>query len=364
MKATLAQRPKKKSMQRKSVKTQSASIVDLFCGAGGLSHGFLLEGFDVAAGVDTDEYCRYAFEHNNKAPFIRRDVAKLKAEEVNALFTPGKYRVLVGCAPCQPFSTYNQKNADSKWQLLTRFGRLIDQVRPDILSMENVPRLLTFRRGTIFKRFIKILEAADYYLTWDVLYGPDFGLAQTRSRLVLLASRLAPISLPAPTHKEKHRTVRDEIGCLRSLDSGGIDETDILHRASRLTEVNARRMAAAKPGGTWRDWSPGLVADCHKVETGRGYSSVYGRMSWLEPAPTITTQFYGFGNGRFGHPEQDRALSLREGALLQGFPFEYEFVAPGEPIFFKKIGRMIGNAVPVTLASAIASSVRAHIEGL
>lgn len=341
-----------------------ASVVDIFCGAGGLSHGFRQRGFEIVGGVDIDEDCRYAFESNNGAPFIRRDVAALKAPEVNALFTPGRARILVGCAPCQPFSTYNQKNEDPKWQLLRQFGNLVDAVRPDVLSMENVPRLLAFKDGSVFKRFVKKLRDAQYHVVWDVLYGPDFGLAQTRSRLVLLASRLGAIDLPNPTHKGRHRTVRDEIGRLPALTHGQTNDKDTLHRASRLSNINARRIAAATPGGSWKDWATSLVAKCHTVETGRGYSSVYGRMEWDEPSPTITTQFYGFGNGRFGHPEQDRALSLREGALLQGFPRDYEFVAPGEAVHFTKVGRLIGNAVPVKLAAAIAKSVSKHLEAV
>lgn len=353
---------KKADEGRKVHKQSAASVVDIFCGAGGLSHGFRQQGFEIVGGIDIDEDCRYAFEQNNDAPFIRRDVATLKADEINGLFTPGRPRVLVGCAPCQPFSTYNQKNEDPKWQLLHQFGNLIDKVRPDVLSMENVPRLLAFKDGSTFKQFIKQLRDAKYHVVWDVLYGPDFGLAQTRSRLVLLASKIGSIKLPRATHKEKYRTVRDEIGDLPPLIHGGVDDSDALHRASRLSEINVRRISSAKPGGTWRDWSPQLVADCHRVETGRGYSSVYGRMEWDAPSPTITTQFFGFGNGRFGHPEQDRALSLREGALLQGFPRDYEFLAPGEPIHFKKVGRLIGNAVPVKLAAAIAQSVSNHLE--
>jgi len=339
-----------------------ASVIDLFCGAGGLSYGFRTEGFEIVAGIDTDENCRYAFEYNNEAPFIRRDVADLKATDIDTLFTPDKARVLVGCAPCQPFSTYNQKNTDPKWNLVTRFGRLIELALPDIVSMENGPSLLTFKNGTLFKRFAKRLQNCGYHVVWDVLYGPDYGLAQTRSRLVLLASQIGPIELPAPTHSDRHRTVRDEIGHLPKLLHGEAHDSDPLHRASQLQPINVKRIKASKPGGTWRDWKPRLVADCHKDDTGRGYASVYGRMSWTEPAPTITTQFYGFGNGRFGHPKQNRALSLREGALLQGFPPDYEFVAPGERIHFTRVGKMIGNAVPVTLARAIAASVRSHLE--
>jgi len=339
-----------------------ASVVDLFCGAGGLSYGFKSESFSLAAGIDIDEACRYPYETNNKAPFLRKDVGLLTAAELKKLFIPGGKRILVGCAPCQPFSTYNQKNEDPNWRLLQSFGDLIDKVRPDVVSMENVPRLMKFKEGRTFRKFVNTLKRADYYVAWGVLYGPDFGLAQTRSRLVLLASRLGEISLPQPTHADRHRTVRDEIGDLAPISPGGVDERDRLHCASKLSATNSRRIIAAKPGGTWRDWDDDLVADCHKIETGRGYSSVYGRMSWTAPSPTITTQFFGFGNGRFGHPEQDRGLSLREGALLQGFPRDYEFVPPGERVQFKKVGRLIGNAVPVNLASAIAKAVRAHIE--
>ena len=340
----------------------AASVVDIFSGAGGLSHGFRQKGFSIVGGIDIDEDCRYAFEHNNGAPFIRRDVSSLMAADVNALFKPGHARVLIGCAPCQPFSTYNQKNEDPKWQLLHQFGNVVRQVKPDVLSMENVPRLLNFKRGQLFEQFVSQLRRANYHVVWDVLYGPDYGLAQTRSRLVLLASRLGPIQLPKPTHKSKHRSVRQEIGVLPKLAHGEIDSCDPLHRASSLSDLNLRRIEAAKPGGTWKDWDADLVANCHKVETGKGYSSVYGRMEWDRPSPTITTQFFGFGNGRFGHPDQHRALALREGALLQGFPRGYEFVPPGEKVQFKKVGRLIGNAVPVKLAAAIAKSVQHHLQ--
>lgn len=351
-----------KKVSTPSVPQLDACVVDIFCGAGGLTHGFLQNGFKIVGGIDIDEDCRYAFESNNYAPFIRRDVTELSAHDIETLFIPGKVRVLAGCAPCQPFSAYNQKNDDPKWRLLGKFGDLAAEVQPDILTMENVPRLLNFKGGRIFDEFVSNLKMNGYHVVWDVLYGPDFGLAQTRSRLVLLASKLGPIGLPKPTHKGRHRTVRQEIGKLQPISSGEADDRDLLHRSSKLLPINQKRIASAKPGGTWRDWDEDLVASCHKENSGRGYSSVYGRMEWDAPSPTITTQFYGFGNGRFGHPEQNRAISLREGALLQGFPPNYGFVAPGEPIHFKKVGRLIGNAVPVKLAAAIARTIKEHIE--
>ena len=339
-----------------------ASVVDVFCGAGGLSYGFLEKGFTVVAGVDVDEECRHPYTANIQAPFLRRDVAKLTAQEVNELFVPNLPKVLVGCAPCQPFSTYNQKNNDPKWQLLSAFARLIVDTQPDIVSMENVPRLLNFKEGAVFGTFVQMLRGAGYEVNFGTLYGPDFGLAQTRSRLVLLAAKVGAPKLPEPTHAGNHRTVKDEIGHLPTLNAGDADPGDQLHRASRLSAINFRRIRASKQGGTWRDWPDDLVANCHRDKRGRGYSSVYGRMTLNEPAPTITTQFYGYGNGRFGHPVQDRGLSLREGAMLQGFPRDYSFVPENADISFKTIGRMIGNAVPVPLARVIADAVRSHLE--
>ena len=345
-----------------NVERPVASVVDLFCGAGGLTHGFRLEGFDVAAGVDMDEACRFAYEHNNGAPFLRKDVGSLTANELADLFYRGVPRVLVGCAPCQPFSSYNQKNDDPKWRLVDKFGELIEALLPEVVSMENVRRLLNFQGGEVFRRFEALLRRNGYWIDQSVVFAPGYGVPQRRSRLVLLASRLGPIVLEPPSFpKKEYPTVESAIGRLPPLAAGGIDEGDPLHRASRLSPTNEARIQASKPGGTWRDWDSHLVAECHRLETGNGYSSVYGRMAADAPAPTITTQFFGFGNGRFGHPNQDRGLSLREGAILQSFPPDYAFFPPGADIQFKNFGRMVGNAVPVLLARAIARSIKANL---
>ncbi|WP_292042625.1 MULTISPECIES: DNA cytosine methyltransferase [unclassified Brevundimonas] len=338
------------------------TVVDLFCGAGGLAHGFRLEGFKVAAGIDVDERCRYAFEHNNKAPFIRKDIASMEAKELAELFPANQPSILVGCAPCQPFSTYNQKNEDPNYTLVGKYGNLITAVKPDIVSMENVPRLLDFKGGEIFRSFVSKLKKDGYKVWHDVVYAPDYGVPQRRKRLVLLASRYGAIELEGPSHTaDAYLTVADAIGELAPLDAGQIDATDPLHRASALSPLNMRRIIASKPGGTWHDWDKDLRAACHVAESGHGYRSVYGRMKSDEPSPTITTQFYGFGNGRFGHPTQHRALSLREGAILQSFPPSYAFHAPGERIHFTRLGRLIGNAVPVKLSRAIARSIKTHL---
>ena len=246
----------------------------------------------MAAGIDVDESCRYPFEFNNRAPFIRADVRALSGGRVSELFEPGAVSVLVGCAPCQPFSAYNQKNSDPNWQLLGHFARIICDVRPTIVSMENVPALLRFRKGRVFEEFRDCLEKQGYHVFSKVVRAADYGVPQTRQRLVLLASRLGPISLISPTHEaNEYVSVRDAIGDLPRLAAGAVDPADGLHRASSLSSTNLKRMKASRAGGTWRDWDEDLVTTCHTKTTGRSYSSVYGRMTWDEPSPTITTQF-------------------------------------------------------------------------
>ena len=182
---------------------------------------------------------------------------------------------------------------------------------------------------------------------------------------MLLASKLGEIDIVSPTHsKQEYRTVEDIIGDLEPIAAGEIAAKDPLHRSSKLNEVNMKRIRQSKPGGTWRDWDEELLAPCHKKKTGKSYSGVYARMVADDVGPTITTQFYNYGTGRFGHPEQDRALSLREGALLQTFPSDYEFIDPELPFSMKRLGTHIGNAVPVDLGVVIGRSIISHLGGV
>ena len=225
--------------------------------------------------------------------------------------------------------------------------------------MENVPQL---RERAVFDRFLAILDEAEYSITYAVVRCADYGVPQTRRRLVLLASRSGPIDLEPPTHGDgRYATARETIGHLEPIGAGGASTDDPLHVASGLSARNMERIQHSKPGGTWRDWNVDLRADCHLKDSGRTFPGVYGRMRWDKPAPTITTQFNGYGNGRFGHPQQDRAISLREGALLQTFPAEYSFVPDGAPVRIAQLARLIGNAVPVRLGEAIGRSIVAHL---
>lgn len=339
----------------------TVSCVDLFCGAGGLTHGFVKEGLPVVAGIDQDRACRYPYEQNNESVFLERDVSDVATDELEQLFGDAEIRILAGCAPCQPFSTYSQRydiGRNERWGLLYEFSRLAEGTLPEIITMENVPSV---QKHEVFHDFVSQLEELGYHVWYQVVDSTHYGVPQTRKRMVLLASLYGSIRMIDRTHA-KPKTVKQAIGRLKSIAAGEASKRDKLHVSASLSEINLQRIKVSKPGGSWRDWPKRLVADCHREGTGRTYPSVYGRMEWHKPAPTMTTQCFGYGNGRFGHPEQDRAISLREAAVLQGFPRNYKFVPKGDPVSFTTLGRMIGNAVPVGLGQAIAKSIKKHLE--
>lgn len=353
-------------------KSKSISAVDLFCGVGGLTYGLEQAGIKVIAGIDIDETCKYAYEENNEASFICKDMIDVTGEGISALYPEGDIKLLVGCAPCQPFSphTYKKKDreSDEKWGLLSKMQQIVEYVKPEIVSIENVPPIKT---QEVFTDFVSTLDGLDYEIDYDVLYCPDYGVPQKRRRLVLIASKLGEISLPSETHApsgqnglKPYLTVKDAIGELSEIADGQVCDTDSLHWTRKLAEINKKRLSQSKPGGTWLDWDLKLRAPCHQKPSGQTYKSVYARMEWNQPAPTITTQFYNFGTGRFGHPVQDRALSLREGALLQTFPSDYDFINPELPASFTRLGVHIGNAVPVQLATVIGQSIQEHLENV
>jgi DNA (cytosine-5)-methyltransferase 1 len=338
------------------------ACVDLFCGLGGLTHGLIKAGVRVVAGLDVDPQCRFPYESNNDAKFIESDVRELSGNYLRSLWKSGTQSLLAGCAPCQPFSTYSRKGRrtrkDTKWGLVADFGRLIRESQPDLVTMENVPQLVDH---AVFSSFTESLHG--YHLWWDVVECAKYGVPQTRKRLVLLASRLGSVAFlpPTPINERESYTVRKAISHLSPLAAGDSDPQDALHSACTLSALNLRRIRASRPGGTWRDWNASLVAKCHQRNSGETYPSVYGRMEWDAPSPTITTQCFGYGNGRFGHPEQDRAITLREAAILQTFPDSYRFLQAGERVRFSVLGRLIGNAVPVRLGEVVAESFLAHL---
>lgn len=345
--------------------SMNASAIDIFCGIGGLSYGLTKAGIPVVAGVDIDGFCKYPYEKNVRAEFVLRDASDLRGDEINERYWSNDVlKILAGCAPCQPFSAHANKIKDKtrtkKWWLLNEFGRLVSETNPHIVVMENVPNLAN---QEIFTDFVTLLEQNGYYVSYSNVYCPDYGIPQKRRRLILLASIYGEIALLPGTHsKDEYVTLRQAIGHLPPVEAGEVCKNDPLHRTANLSPVNLQRIKASRPNGTWLDWSEDLQLECHKKKTGRSYKAVYGRMAWDEPSPTITTQFYNYGTGRFGHPVQNRALTIREAAILQTFPGDFEFCEDGESISLNRLSTYIGNAVPVKLAIVVGNSILHHLK--
>jgi DNA (cytosine-5)-methyltransferase 1 len=250
------------------------AVVDLFCGIGGLTHGFILEDFIVSAGVDFDNSCRYAYKTNNNASFIHKDITKLTAIELNKLFPENKRKILVGCAPCQPFSIFNHGNnnnekkqaEDEKWKLLYSFADLIEATQPEIVSMENVPQLRSFNKGKVFNDFVERLEKNNYKVSYDVYNAQDYSVPQRRKRLILLASKHAKFGLIPPSHKGNLITVKQAIGHLPPIKDGEHQKEDFLHCARRLSEISKRRIKATPEGGSWKDWEETLLTKAGQID--------------------------------------------------------------------------------------------------
>jgi DNA (cytosine-5)-methyltransferase 1 len=352
------------------------STVDLFCGVGGLTCGLEAAGVPVDAGIDLDVQCRHPYETNNDATFRGgvdlRELARRDPERVAQLFDRRTdVRVLAGCPPCQPFSTLTGRGGEDHddWALLHSFDRLIEYVEPEVVVMENV---LEVTNHDPYEEFAESLKDRGYSLNPRenrTVYCPEYGIPQKRKRTVLLAAKDGPIALPEPpyTDESEYPTVRETIDDLPAIEAGETHPDDPLHQARSLSETNLERIRISEPGETWEDWPEkgreDLLLECHKKASGSSYTAPYGRIRPDEPAPTMTTQFYNYGSGRFGHydTDQDRALSLREGALLQTFPRDYDFLDGPADAGVNKLGEWIGNAVPPTLGEYVGRAIAEYV---
>lgn len=330
--------------------------IDLFCGIGGLTHGLYKSGINIKAGFDIDETCRFSFcqKNNGNPEFINKDIKKLKRQDVIKYFEKNAYRLVAGCAPCQPYSLY-QKKKDFKYRakhqsygLIENYIKVVKWVNPHFVIMENVPNL---KNDPYFKKEFIDFFKNKYEIYSDVVNMADYGAPQNRKRLLFVAikknlsfSKLFKIPKKL---KIKKNNVIDAIGFLPKIKAGQRDKSDYWHVANSLSELNLKRIKKSIPGGTWKDWPEEILLDCYKRLKIKSFLSVYGRLRPDRPSPTLTTKFISYGTGRYGHYEQDRALSIREGAILQTFPISYEFNKKlGKTI----IARQIGNAVPPLFA--------------
>ena len=328
---------------------------DFFCGAGGLTRGLLDAGIEVIAGFDRDPRRQSTFESNNDAKFVLSDIRDL-CPAAMALPPPAGCHgelLLAACAPCQPFSAQRKKGIDSHGEavLLGEFGRLVEAILPAYVLVENVPGIARVPGFSTFRRFCRMLDCNRYHRITQVVNAKHYGVAQNRRRLLLLAARGRIPSLPAPSHgpaRQPFRTVRQSIALFPPIPAGGEAPDFPNHVAAAVSDLNLERLRSTPhDGGDRRSWPARLRLPCHSGGY-RGHTDVYGRMYWDRPAPALTGRCYSISNGRYGHPEQDRAVSLREAAALQSFPDQYRFFGTKTDI-----AQQVGNAVPVRLAEAL-----------
>lgn len=238
----------------KEVKQVTYGVVDLFCGVGGLTCGLEAAGLSVVAGYDLDASCEYTYTHNNHAIFINKNIEQVTGREVKQLLRGYDIKILAGCAPCQPFSRHQKDKKNRKkhkdWKLLYQFGRLVQEVRPHIVSMENVPEL---ENEQVFKDFVQTLEELKYNVTYKVVNAADYGVPQRRKRLLLLASKIKKIKFIEPTHQQPV-TVRQVIESLPPVSAGEKNERDNLHVTAKLSEINVKRIRHSVQGGSWKNW--------------------------------------------------------------------------------------------------------------
>ena len=318
------------------------SAVDLFCGAGGLTEGLRQAGFRVVGAVDVAELAADAYELNHPDVVLwRRDIRKLRPEEMMERLgiRPGELDLLAGCPPCQGFSTMRTHRQapsvrDSRNGLVAQFARFAEALRPKTLMMENVPGLADDRR---LRLMLRRLERVGYSLTYGVLDAADYGVPQRRRRLVLLGALGDPVPFAAP--EARPVSVHQALGTLASAGASG----DPLHDHGEIRSASVRSIIRDIPhdGGSRAALGPDRQLACHVRR--QGWYDVYGRMAWDEPAPTITSGCINPSKGRFLHPVEDRAITLREAALLQSFPPHYRFpLTRGK----YRAADLIGNALP------------------
>lgn len=332
--------------------------IDFFCGGGGMTNGLIQAGIEVIAGIDLDSEAKETYEYNNHgAIFVNDNITKLPLEYFENKF--GVHRnddemIFVGCSPCQFYSIIRSSKEKSRKtkDLLLYFEKFIEYYRPAYVLVENVPGIMS-NKETILNEFLSKIDELGYgnkengRCVYDIVNMKDYGIPQNRKRFSLIATRLdRPVHLPEKQKEELH--VRDVIGDENIFPriEAGTRDTDKLrfHSARSLSDINLRRIQRVHPdGGTRLDFKddPELQLKCYEGKD-NSFRDVYGRMFWDKPSPTITTKFLSISNGRFGHPVQNRGISIREGAALQSFPDNYRF----ETESITTAARLIGNAVP------------------
>lgn len=338
---------------------------DFFSGCGGTSQGMREAGLSIKLGIDLDGDSANTYRKNfPTARFLQRDIRELRVRDIKPFISDSERRrpiVFGACAPCQPFSRHRRGMADGdeRKDLLGEFHRFVRCYLPEYVFIENVPGLQSIDdQSGPFARFLRLLTRLGYWHAHQIVVASHYGVPQHRRRLVLIASRLGPIDFPKPTHgpngrRKKLPSVWEAIGHLPAIAAGEIHPKIPNHQAARLSDLNLKRIKATKSGGKRSDWPDELKLDCHRVYD--GHTDVYGRMAKDLPSSALTTRCISLSNGRFGHPVQHRAISVREAACLQNFPMDFEFT--GSLI---STARQVGNAVPVAMAKVFGEALEKH----
>ena len=351
-------------MRLKSHNYTPITAIDVFSGGGGLTVGLKRAGFKVVSAIEIDDHAFATYKTNHPdVQAFKQDVMTIEGVSLQQLSPTGAVDLLAGCPPCQGFCSLTSKyrREDHRNMLVLEMARLIKEIKPRAVMMENVPGLKQ-KGKVLFSKFIDILTTLGYIVDWDVLQVADYGIPQNRRRLVLFAGNGFHIPLPVPTHsmtgadkRKPSRTLRSAIKNLSSpvtledARSKGGPQLFNWHVVRNMTPQNICRLKKVKPGKSRTCLPDYLRPDCHKG-TEKGFSNVYGRASWDQISPTITGGCTTLSKGRFGHPEENRTLSVREAALIQTFPSDYIFDTP----YMEHVCNIVGNALPCDFAEILA----------
>jgi DNA (cytosine-5)-methyltransferase 1 len=340
------------------------TVIDLFCGAGGLALGLRRAGFQLRCSVDSDPWAVKTYRTNLGNHVVQAGIDTMAVKDLLDLarLEPGECDLLAGGPPCQGFSVQRRGNDhDPRNELVLHFVRMVEGIRPKFFLMENVSGLTSKRGHAVLSELMERTERSGYEVHLRKLDAIDYGVPQFRIRTILVGERIdrgcarARFDYPAPTTPEAdRRTVMDAIGDLPRPPADGTSHPRFANHAreARLSSTNLERIRHIPPGGGREHLPLRLQLPCHRKNPTHRHVEVYGRLAWEKPSGTITARFDSFTRGRFGHPEDDRSLTIREGARLQTFPDDFVFLGNRE-----ECAKQVGNAVPPILAEMLGRAI-------